>query len=347
MTALFARLAIFLTIVLGINVAMYSLLPEGWEQDTYVFKKEYFYKHHADSNDILLFGSSRIYRTFSPRIIDSVLSDKYDMDVRTFNLGTGGKMTHELYVQIEEFEWERCDETRMVLVELLADDMPAYENLFTARTNYPLKFWFAKEYFKWLWSEPASLRKRIANVYLISVSYIDRYFCIGYLPDLLAYKRKKDTEMEMTDRGCIPLDRDNISRNWRVMYARHMDLLNDTFAIARINDQTSEFHDNVNLSDLNEAMLQSYLQQIETFRERGIKLVYLLPLRRETHPQHINLYYRIPEDHRINLNILNNIPELKKSKYWFDRGHLEKSGSNVISPVLADSIAAKWPVDMN
>lgn len=87
-----------------------------WPEDFGLRAKFEYFRAHKDEFDLLIIGSSRVYRAFDPEILDVALRD-HGLQLRSFNFGVGGMGTFETDHTLKQILALRPARLRYVLVE--------------------------------------------------------------------------------------------------------------------------------------------------------------------------------------------------------------------------------------
>jgi hypothetical protein len=294
-----------------------------------------------DECDALYFGSSYVYRSFRPEVIDARLAER-GLDITSFNFGIGGMDAFETDHLIREVLAMEPARLRWVFSEprpyfgSIADS----PNAFTERS---LRWHTARATWQALrsvWLDRAPAERKLEDTWVHLRLYARRLGNYGLGRTLVAGWLDLEDPSEYAEafveqRGYLPLEELDFPR----FRQRRRALLDkpDEYA-AQVASLDTRNTRQVGLESVN---VDAFRSQLEVVRAAGAVPIAVLPPGLLASPVVFTLWKdgEIPDI--LFLNSPSQHPELFEMDMRFDRNHLNRGGAVLFSELFADAIAER------
>lgn len=341
----FVKSLCFVTLLLIINRSTGLLLPTGWENTSYYMKRGDFLQNHATNCNTVFFGSSRTFSHINPILFDS-LNTLNGLQTNSYMLGSSSVFFNESLEHLHGlFNTEASSLKKIQYIFFELDDLITLSsiNLHTPQASYYITPKSLFPLLRRLCQEELSPLKMITQIsYYVSTCIVNT-LQLGYGRDkmkhyLVMYER--DKYFLDTQSGHRGLSYDLAQYRSGEYNRRHQVLMHDTMAIQQIFEQIEDAEAlGDNGAFCNPDILETCIDLITEFQERGIHLVFVLPLRNQMKGSLKRLYQSLPVDHKIDMSkIASGIPELRQVAYWFDTGHLNTMGVRLYTRAFTEEV---------
>jgi hypothetical protein len=323
------KLLIFGLLIILIGVALTPFLPvdKYWGNREYAWKiKEY----KKGTYNTVLFGTSRIYRGIDPLAFDSLINDKHQHKLKSYNLATHASWFNETMYLYEEFLKDSALSSGVEVAFMEFQNIMAIrpEKLTSEKAIYYQNaehYIFMLKYCKYeILRDP---KKIFTSVYQGAAYSLASFINLTNLKRISTKISTKDLQ-----------EVENINSRGFLEFPESNEHTSD----ARLSVVKS-FADNVNnyLGSRNRQYNGVYFDRVVNLirksKAKGIKLVFVLPPVRLTEGM-IAVYNALPKEHRIQVCDPKNYPELYDPKNWIDTNHLNKFGAQKLTNRLAESV---------
>jgi hypothetical protein len=284
-------------------------------------------KEHAGEFNTVFMGSSRVYRQLNPELFDSLLTH---LNLHTYNLASPASFNPESYFLYEQLLEEDNLQLKYAILEIAPMADIGVVNVASQKSFYWQSVNSLQYCYDYLQKSrlPSGERTNVISKYLLS-------YLIGKL-DLTRFSVSESKKEEITYNllktsrdGYMALDDDPNSSRRLVKFGS-----DTTVAQKRINaasfistrDYTKQF---------NQAHFAKLTELKEKSRLKGITLKFLIPPKLSSYSELMALRQQMPDD-VIELASYAQYPEFYLSRYTFDEGHLNKTGSKLLTATLAE-----------
>lgn len=328
------RILPFFVCITGVMLGIRAFSPYYYGNPIYLEKFGYL-NDTKEEYDLVFMGSSRTLRQVNPKHVDEELS----ADTQSFNLGAGGTFGLQVLYAAEHLLLDRdvLPNLRLLVVELQLPQPIADANLHAARSKYYIdsKRYNSAADFVHAYYSPAE-----ASVYNQNYrsAWLERLMNIGLIRAQLFSlfsPRNGGHFLGEQENGYVPLDDENGKRSYQ---ERRRDFIENKDLYLK------EFYSNRDRQlegvDVGEAYLQEHLDLINLGRRKGIHVVFVLLPGGFHLPQAgtMAIYNQIPSDCRIDVGSRGKWPILYDPALYFDRGHLNEVGADLLSKFLAEEL---------
>ncbi|MBT7491626.1 MAG: hypothetical protein HN704_08465 [Bacteroidetes bacterium] len=338
---LISQMAIIITAVLIINqLIRKSFVSKTWGNFNVHIKTKYI-KEKGDEFNTYFIGSSTIYRHLMPSVFDEEIDP--DLEVRSFNLGTGRFAPPETYIYYEYLINEEDLNIDYVIIELRDIFKILDENLHTARASYwytPSAYLFA---IKSLMSSKSfeSSDEKSHKIKNHTISFAENVFNFGLIK---SYVRALQKEYELNERkvksiigefddGFKGYYVEDLKKGKNEYYKRDPARLQK-----KLNQMEMKYNKYDRKSfDCNLVHLYEINRLIELSEEKGIHLIFFLnpKIAVKQYEEYIPLMQQIDDEHKIELADCRFYPELYSLEYAYDNNHLNIDGVRIITKLAA------------
>ena len=337
MQQLILRFLFFLVVVLSLNAALYSILPEGWQNIRLHTRQSEFESDYADSVTIVFIGSSRTMRTFNPIVIEQRLQE-FGHDHNVYNLGYPGVRFLEQNYLIDKLEDVDMPHLEYLVVELQTALELSERNRFTARSNYMFDWEHLGQYINLVRHKAVQSPVKMQMSVTAFMSFIEDLFSIGYIHDVSTFYRQKRTSADSNLQGHEPLALENGLPVDDHLNGRFSELQRDTMSIMNSARRVATLFDKGQPEVRNAELLALLKRQIAHWEEKNVHLVFVTVPGRSVGAVSVAVCKTLPDSSIINLGNFETLPGLTEYRYWFDKGHLNEQGSIILSGMFADSL---------
>ncbi len=316
----------FAFIVLLINeITSYFINPFNGAAG--IEKKVEFIQKDTTKYDAILFGSSRLFRAFNPRIFDSVLASN---NFKSYNLAAPGVNCPEVFYLLDNYIRLASTKPDYVFIELISfdiikkkwDDVPKY--FYWERLPY---YGFCLQYL--LNShDPVNLKSKLLWLHTKGWLYKNSRF-----PQFNSFFDPPSAKKYFgeDEQGYLAVE------DVRGIGDKQIEFRKERFAKIRQALDTRretliyEYSSEYDSTWLNQYYLEYLVDLIEEYNSHGIHLVYIIPPRADTFLQEIALLHKLPAENIIDMGNPIKYPEFYSFEYTFDKSHLNKSGARLFS----------------
>lgn len=333
MKKLFIKILLFAFLIFLTGIALSLFLP----QNTYWGNKEYAWKineYKKDNYNAVLFGTSRIYRGINPLVFDSLVNSETNANIKSFNLATHASWASETFYLYDAFlnDTSLSGGVNLVFMEFqnimsirpgrLGDEKAVYyQNL----DNY----WFMIKYSIYeVFRDP---KKILTSGYSIGVYSFSTLLNVTNLKKINT-KRDASPPIEVqsiNDRGYLGF------KDLKEVEVTDNNIRSFTENIRQFQQTDSTFHNPVfygRITDL-----------IERSRQRGIRLIFILPPVRLTEGM-MSVFNKLPPDNKIEVCDPDKFTELYNKENWIDPVHLNTVGSTYLTRYVTNDFLKKISV---
>jgi len=293
-----------------------------------------YFSENINSYNAAVFGSSRMYHHFIPNLFDSLLNDQ---NLNTFNLAVQSGYNPETYYLYEKFlETIKPNQIKYVFIELQQiNEIEKYMN--TERFFY----WLNLKYMLFSYQYILNSNNRNNKTFFLT-SYAKNFFYklinFSYFKTMFSSKQTSNNFSE-TD-GYLSLDKFYLDNpNHQNLIKKRQAFLSDT---TTINPKITASLVELNNSQLeyykNEVHLKKLLEIIETSKQKGIEVIFVIPPRFFRYEELYALKHYLPKTNVVDISNAEKYPLLYQSKYSFDVGHLNNAGAILFTEYLAQEI---------
>ena len=309
-------------VFIALSIAIGNILPtkKYWGNEQYELKIKGIQK---DNYNTAFFGSSRILTGVNPKYFDSLVSDM-PRGTKSYNLATAGTWSNETFYLYEEFLKDSSLSSGIDIVFMEFQNIMAiqFDKISTPKVLYYQSLMntsfiadFAKD----------EVRKGVEKIPL-STSLVGLYSLAMIQENLNIGKSRlflqgipNPEQNDFDNRGYLKLERTtekNIKR--------------------ALDGYISSIQANLSKENLepNRAFQKKLLELIRRSREKGIKLIFLLPPVRLT-PTMAAVFSSLPAENKIELCDPVNFGQLYVSDNWADRTHFNARGSKRFNEYFA------------
>jgi len=294
-----------------------------------------FFSENINSYNAIVFGSSRMYRHFIPNLFDSLLNTP---NLNTFNLAVAGGFNPETYYLYEKFlETIKPNQIKYAFIELQPVKEIAKKNMNTERVFY----WLNLKYFLFSYRYIQNSNLTSNKTELLTIlrkSFINKLIHSYNLKNIFFSKQTSNNFFKTegysnTDEYSLHLPSNN------ELLERRQTFLSDTTTIQKIiaasivelNNSQLEYYKN-------EVHLEKLLEIIETSKQKGIEVIFIIPPRISRYEELYALKHYLPKTNVVDISNAEKYPLLYQSKYSFDVGHLNNAGAILFTEYVAQEI---------
>jgi len=322
---------------LATSSAIRRLVP--WPGGFDIREKLDAYARVRDDVDVLYFGSSYVYRSFVPAVVDRELAAR-DVDVTSFNFGIGG---------MDAFE------TDHLMREVLADAPPGlswvfYEprpwfgriadspNAFTERSVRWHTWRATREALRSVWIAVDPPARKLDDAWTHLRLFARRVGNYGLgrttVTHLLGLEAPSDlVDVFVRDRGYLPLD--DLTEE-RFVLRRKALLADPADYQADVATMDARNQSRVDLARVN---VEAFVDQEDAIRAAGAHPVAVLPPGLLASPVVTELRRAEVLEDVVPLNSPRRYPELYRLDRRYDRNHLNRQGAVEFSRLFAELVA--------
>lgn len=294
-----------------------------------------------DEVSAIFFGSSHTFRQLSPVVFD----ESFGGGMQSYNMGAPGAFGLEVNYIVKHFMEDRRrlpSNLKWLIVELQLPKPINEENLHSPKTKYfidskryRIGVDFYKAYFQY---EEAS--EAISN---LRASFLENILNIGLLRtqlfSLLQLHAGNSYSGEHND-GFVALDtiantKSGMQR--RIDFLENQETYVDSFRPGKVNNVHLE---NGNASRIGQEYLVAHEKLIQIAQDIDINIVFVILPAGFKHDLDANyaLYDQLPEANIVDVGSFARYPDFYDPDLYFDRGHLNKKGAEMLSEALVKEI---------
>ncbi len=336
-----------MTLFLMLSWGLHQWAPVGWAKPELAEKMHIWSQATpSKSYNAAAFGSSHIYRQFSPAVFDSVAQAR-GIRVSSYNLGAPGTFSPESFT-IAEHVLEKSapsDSLKWMFVELTnvrLGSPPGFPGFWqSANGSYFMNLRELRFCSLAALQKSIKWHKRLKGVRFAVKSFIARTLCLNHrrVLSVLAGKRC-DAEMATMLRwhhGWVALD-DELAFTKSKGLRRRMENLGQTpLALPNAIDP-QDIARPVHAEDVQLCRLK---RMIDLGKAKGVHVIFVaVPGSPQRNLRVLQLGHTLPKGHFLDIADPDRHPEFYLRENKFDGGHLNKTGAEQMSAVLAQAFVA-------
>lgn len=328
---------VFLAVGLLVGMLRY-LSPFYYGNPIYLHKFPYLHAPEKEINTIF-FGSSRIFRQIDPAVFDQ----SFCGEMNSFNMGAGGTFGLEINYVVEHFLKDKNKipkNLRWLVIELQTPVSITDENLHSPKSKYFVdhkRYRIGSDFYKSTYA-PDEAIKAVDN---LRSSFIENILSIGLLRMQLLSLIPQNANQSFLGKnfdGFVPLNRDiTTDMERRQDFIKNVESYVNDFQMLYAIDGRQNV---ASYSNVSEAYVRALKELITISKERGIHVCFVvLPTGFKIDQANtLAIYEELPATNRIDVGSFQKFPELYDPELYFDRGHLNKRGADILSRMLAEEI---------
>jgi hypothetical protein len=317
------------TLFLALILLSGFLLNLSWPDNDYWGNKEYLGKIHFLSRgnyNTVFFGSSRILTGMNPMVFDSIAATSHSQAANSFNMATAGTWANENFYLYEKFINDDSLSAGVDVVLMECQNIMAIQpdKITTSKALYyqsvdHLRFLYhyaVDEVNLSIGKVPSALYTLFSHGMAYGISKVSfSRFNIHNRPT-------EPSAMDLLDsRGFLPL---KVSR-----------MKNVSLVTRRLNQyrKSMTFLEKP-LGKVNQTYLSKMTDMIEKSKEKGVRLIFVLPPVLVT-PGLAEVFNRLPAENKIEACKPQRLPALYDQGYWAEETHLTETGSVLLTSYFA------------
>lgn len=328
---------------------LFKLTTWSWGSPI-IHQKRLYLDRHPDDFNMVVIGSSRVYRQIDPSILDTEIVA--DTSVKAFNFGVNWLFAPESFYIFDHLKKDHPN-LKYAIIELSKIKSIDYPNLHTTRIKYWYNFDRITFALKAISTSVFSFPEKLATSVAHLISYFDKLINLGYVTEAVDFNSNhmysdKYDELGPDLNGFKPyadVDPSKIvtepgeDQMWNVRFH------NDTSVVTRRKEisamQFAKFESNPELlQTYNTNYVHHLKEMISQAKSQGIHLIFLISPRvdKNQYNEIIPVFNQLPPSNRIEISDSRDYPELYLARYSTDETHLNKSGSVIYTKILARKI---------
>ena len=317
------------TILLMNEITSYFVNP--YNGSACIEKKVEFIKKDTTKYDVILFGSSRLYRAFNPRIFDSVLATN---NIKSYNLAAPGVNNPEVFYLLDTYTRTSLNKPAYVFIELISfdiikkkwNDVPKY--FYWERIPY---YNFCLQY---ILNSDDSLNLKSKLLWLHTKGLLYKNSRFAQFTSF--FKTPSPSKYFGEDEQGYLAVEDARGIGEEQIEVRKERFNNQLEALeTRRENLAYEYSLEFDSTWLNQYYYTYLVDLLEEYANKGIHIVYIIPPRADTFLQEIALLHTLPPDHIIDMGSPLDYPEFYCLEYTFDKSHLNKQGASIFTKEFA------------
>ena len=334
MVKLAAKTVLLALILWGIAYVVRQPLPFYWGNSSFQRKYEYF-KPRANEYNVLLFGSSVIYRHINPVLFDRRCPSSFPC--HSFNFGVQAMSNPESHFMLEQLLADATvdlSSVKFILMDLGQLEDLTEENVKSVRAKYWVTPHMLQVSYSILPDQTGDRFSRLQNGWRYAKAHIGYQFNLGLYPSIADWHRNEKEELDSA------LFRKDLGRNldgflslthdyrfsWRA--EEYLQERDDQRLVSIYN--TSDFldcEDDYRHPDTQKDHLaEEAMRLINLCKEQGIHLMFMVPPRIPTHRSYPAVHL-LPKEHIMAMVDPREYPQFWEPDNLFDRGHFSLAGS--------------------
>ena len=320
------QLAFFVAFVLiMLPLSRKLILPYYWGAEGFAYKIRHIEQNQLQP-DIYFVGPSTVMRHIMPSVFDSDIGNRYS----SFNLSQDGSYPqHDIHI-FKNFIKKNRGQIKYAFFEMNSLDKFGKMRYHTTYSKYHTSLKSLLLGLQYVKFAPIDnkLKKETQKKYL--VSFIEKFFNVGMRKDIAKYisNRGHIAKFMIGKKGDGFLPVPNNKKNNAMLGAQ----LSNTVANKKKAIQ------NQDTNDYNPALLKLYSDNIAYLKNKGIHAIYILPPKKplfDSELQILNVFKRLPDEHKIDLSNPNKYPQFYAKESRFDFGHLNVEMAKEYTKYLA------------
>lgn len=323
---------LFLILFAILSVFIGNLLPRRtyWGNDEYNSKIEVYKQYHRNSLNTVFFGSSRILTGVIPSLFDSVVNNTLQKRAVSFNLASAGTWFSETCFLYDEFlkDPQLYSNVDLVLLEFQNVMSIRWDRISTDKVIYYQNANNLKFIADYITHEDDPIAKKSIKTthYLGSYgfAYLENLLHVGKSDLLFSSNREKP---QIENRGYKKLE-------------FNPNLVSE--AEIKSYSENSQKYLGVNSETFNQSFNQRLIKMIHDSKEKGIKLIFILPPVKLTQGM-IAVFNSIPEGNKIEVCDSRKYPQLYLKENWSDETHFNYKGARTFTGYVAEKILPLIP----
>jgi len=338
MFRLLLNMLIIIVIVLILNNIVRNVITDyTWGTRNIHLKTEYFDDNKSEYNTVFI-GSSTVHRHIIPSLFDEEVNNISNLNVSSFNLGTGRFAPPESYIYYENLINMDSNNIKYVIIELRNIFRILDENLHSTRANY----WYTPNSYIFtinaILDEKVSEKKEYKEQKLRNhtISFLENIFNFGLIKAIYRANQKREVSF----------------LQWQEIIGRNFDgykpyivgdegggkkrkLRKDSASIERkVRQMENKFNKySQNTPSCNQTHIKKIKQLIALSKKRGIHLIFFLSpkITIGIYDELIPLYMEIDDNHKIEMANSVLYPEHYSIEYAYDNSHLNFDGAKILT----------------
>lgn len=346
MNSFIRQLLFFTLLYLVISVGISFFTPYHWGNPWFSSKIQFLEKKKEIKYNTFFLGSSRIYRQINPILFDSTFNSISLDKTNSFNLGAPATFNPQTYYLFESFLNSNLSQnTKYCFIELMEVDLLDDYFMHQERTTYwqnPSDLFFV---FKSIYmNKNLDIKKKLKSASNYCVSYLEKVFRLGHFGKQIVESNYYDSKYVGIHRdGFFSLELDfETTNNKKVkkhLFDRKKTIIKKPRIIEKRKKRIAKLYKNIS-NDYDGVNLNKVLELIQKSNQKGILLIFIISPRNVS-KQLLSLSRQIPENNLIDMANPRTYPELYEYKNSFDVGHLNSTGANLYSKMLAREFEKK------
>ena len=333
LTTLFLILFLLVTIIFVVKL----YIPYYWGNAQFATKILYL-KNNPSKFNAYFFGSSVVHHQINPKIFDSIVNTNTSKNIRSFNLGSPATLPPQSYYLYEKFLKKDINpKTKYVFMHLKNLAIPSRP----IRDEYWQNASDIGFLFKVVYEEKhLSIRQKIAYYRHTVYRYVKNSFADNQLGTYLFSEDFHDPlYLGKNKDGFLSLD-------YQYMHTTHLknkigmevlreQLLDTNLVTRKISSQ--EVKKMLEKKDklVSKTHLRKINHLIEISKSKGIELIFFISPK-STNQHLIDLYKKIPENHRLEFSQTPQFIELFEKDNLYDAAHANEKGAALYSKIFAN-----------
>ncbi len=311
--------------------------PAGFE----IRQKLEAFEEVKDECELLYFGSSYVYRSFRPDVIDEELA-RQGFNIRSFNLGVGGMDAFETDHLLREVLAMQPASLRWVVIEPrpFTGRIATMPNAFTERSVRWHTLHGTREALRSVWLAHQHPIDKLADAWVHLRLFARRFGNFGLGATLLSSALGVDDEPELKqlfveDQGYLALDGLDVAS----FKQRRRALLKNTDRYWE--DVNSLPKRNTAAVDLAAVNVSAFASQAAVVRSVGAEQLAVAPPGLLASPIVFALWKSRQIMDVMWFNIPKQFPDLYDVAHRFDSNHLNREGAEIFSRLFAETVSAR------
>jgi hypothetical protein len=307
----------FSTTLLAICSSVTIFLPK----ELYWGNKEYSQKlnlYRKGTYNSAFFGSSRILTGIDPYLFDSLMNQRYNNSIQSFNLATPGTWANETFYLYQHFLEDPTLSNNINIVFM------EFQNIMAIRpdkltTNKAIYY---QSLLNTLFTYNYSLHEiGLSFKNLPSSLYIAGSYSLASIQKLLNFNRLNVNETQVDSLAYYGIN----SRGYLGLHERKVTRKEISTKELEVYKQSIQTHLTKSQKSYNEIFYKKYMETIRQSKNKGIRVIFVLPPVKLTAGM-AAVYNALPQENKIDVCDPIKFPELYKEENWIDDTHLSVGG---------------------
>lgn len=339
------RVFAWIVLIFLINLFLYEFVykhyaPFYWGSRIMADKYEY-YKANKSKINVLFLGTSKFLHHIIPQQFDSIANQcKHTSDLYSFNYGLQRFRTPESITFFSKLiENGDLDGLKYVFFDLTPVDGYRQRLLHQRKTVYWLGFSEYIDFWKINWSSHISWRTKITNIYMYSISFLERIFNIGFIKEVTDFQTKTlaraDTVIGLNtwknNRGIVYLPLPSVKGE------KLQKMQEDVIRLKQTSIDAFDKHEKKPYLLRNTYLYEKVLEMLHLAEVKGIHLIFVLNVRvtSNQYEELLPIFDKLSTKNKIIMGDGRKYPELFDPNLIFDPHHLSAEGAKIITEKMA------------